>query len=146
MSSYKSKLCVLCGVEYTPTGNCSKYCSTCKPIATKKTQLSGQEAYRRRVGMSIGRGAKYEEENIMFRHGRCVFRRWAKEKKESLGFCELCNKDIKEAKNNQWVGHHIDHNPMNNVKSNLMILCKQCHQIEHKCWENFEGVTTSRKT
>lgn len=146
MSFYKSKLCVLCGAEYLPTGRCSRYCITCRAIAKKDTQLRGQFAYRRRQGMTIGRGAKPEKKNPMYSTGRCVFRRWAKEKKESVGLCEFCGKDIKEAKHYQWVGHHKDHNPLNNIIANLIILCKQCHQIEHKCWENFKGVTTSRKT
>jgi 5-methylcytosine-specific restriction endonuclease McrA len=36
------------------------------------------------------------------------------------------------------VGHHKDHNSHNNVIENLVLLCKQCHQIEHECWKAFQ--------
>lgn len=32
--------------------------------------------------------------------------------------------------------HHKDRDFSNNVPENLETLCKRCHQIEHKCWEN----------
>ena len=108
-------------------------------------QMRGQEAYRRRQGMEIGRGARPEEKNHQYSHGRCVFARWAKEKKLSIGLCDHCGKDIKEATHYEWVGHHKDHNRSNNVKDNLSILCKRCHQVEHQCWKAFEGVTTISK-
>lgn len=141
----KEKACLVCGVLYQPTGNCSKFCTTCQPKQQKKVQVSGQEAYRRRQGMDIGRGGKLGERNQAYKHGQCTFRRWAKERKESIGVCDLCNTDIKEATHYNWVGHHKDHNRMNNTIENLMLLCKKCHQIEHKCWKAFEGVTTIRK-
>lgn len=145
MREYKPKQCVKCGTTYLPTGAHSKYCSTCLPSVLKEGQQRGQEAWRRRQGMEIGRGARPEEKNPMFSHGQCVFRRWAKERKLSTGICEHCGKDIKEASQYEWVGHHKDHNRMNNTIENLVLLCKQCHQIEHKCWKNFEGVTTISK-
>ena len=145
MTKYKEKACVICGTMYIPTGRCSKYCSTCQPIQYKLTQSKGYEAYRRRKGMEIGRGGKLGEKNQYYKHGQGTFRHWAKERKETIGLCDLCGKDIKEATHYEWVGHHKDHNRMNNTIENLMLLCKKCHQIEHKCWKAFEGVTTIRK-
>ena len=146
MTTYKSKPCLNCNTEYTPTGPCSKYCLDCQPLMIKQMQLRGQEAYRRRQGMRIGRGARPEKENSMYSHGQCVFRRWAKELKvSSKGFCEDCGKDLRTATHYEWVGHHRDHNRMNNTKENLKLLCKKCHQIEHECWKAFEGVTTISK-
>lgn len=145
MRNYKSKHCVKCNTLFVPTGNCSKFCDLCRIIATKESQIKGQEAYRRRQGMLVGRGARPEKKNHMYSHGQCVFRRWAREKKEEIGVCENCGKYIKNATHYEWVGHHKDHNRMNNTLENLILLCKQCHQIEHKCWKNFEGVTTISK-
>jgi hypothetical protein len=146
MRTYKPKHCTTCGTEYLPTGQCSKYCLTCREIAYQAQQVTGQERYRRRQGMEIGRGARPGEKNPMYSHGRFVFLRWAKERKLSIGLCEHCNKDIRNATHYEWVGHHKDHNQSNNVIENLVLLCKRCHQVEHQCWDAFKGVTTSRKT
>lgn len=45
----------------------------------------------------------------------------------------------------EWVGHHKDHDRTNNTIENLSLLCKRCHQIEHECCKAFEGVTTILK-
>jgi HNH endonuclease len=146
---FKEKLCVECLVSYLPTGRCSKYCPACKPEVSKK--VAKLAVYRwsykngRLNGTGSGSATGSGEINHMYKHGRCVFRRWAKERKNSLGLCEECGKNIKDATHYEWVGHHIDHNPSNNVIENLKLLCKQCHQIEHKCWKAFEGVTTIPK-
>lgn len=142
MREYKPKQCKLCNTTYTPTGNCSKYCSECRIIAIKRAQVRGQEGWRRRQGMRIGRGALTGKDNPQYSHGRCTFARWAREKRQLIGICEHCGKDIREAGHYEWVGHHKDHNRMNNTIDNLIILCKRCHQIEHKCWKAFGGVTT----
>jgi hypothetical protein len=145
MRTYKPKQCTKCNNTYIPTGQCSKYCNTCRIIAEKENQFKGQEAYRRRQGMEIGYG-RSEKNNNNFKHGMSVFARWAREQKELNGVCNFCKRDLKTATHYEWVGHHKDHNRENNTKENLILLCKKCHQLEHKCWKNFEGVTTSRKT
>lgn len=145
MTKYKEKACTVCGNKYTPTGRCSKYCSTCKPTQYKLNQLKGYEAYRRRKGMEVGRGGKFGKDNQYYKHGQGTFRRWAKERKDSIGLCDFCGEDLSQANQHEWVGHHKDHNRMNNTIENLILLCKRCHQIEHKCWKAFEGVTTISK-
>ncbi len=146
---FKLKPCVVCATEYYPTGRCSKYCPTCRPVVTKQIQASAIKRWQYQTGLLNGRGSGSAtgsgQDNHMYRHGRCVFRRWAKERKDSGGLCEECGKDIKDATNYEWVGHHIDHDQTNNVIENLKLLCKQCHQIEHECWKAFEGVTTIPK-
>jgi hypothetical protein len=85
-------------------------------------------------------------ENHMFKHGRCVFRRWAKERLQQLSYCcEKCGNKIDVSVRGTWAGHHIDHDCTNNTKDNLIVLCKRCHQIEHQCWQAFQGVTTRAK-
>lgn len=44
--------------------------------------------------------------------------------------CFLCNELANEI-------HHLDYNPMNNDKNNLILLCKSCHgktNFRHKYW------------
>lgn len=36
--------------------------------------------------------------------------------------------------------HHKDHDRKHNVLSNLELVCKRCHQIEHECWLAFSKV------
>jgi len=143
--NFKSKNCLVCNIEYLPTGKYSKYCTSCakekKKLSIKKWHYQHGILNGKGSGSSTGIGV----DNIMYKHGRCVFRRWAKERKESTGLCEHCGKDIKNATHYEWVGHHKDHNKHNNSIDNLVLLCKQCHQIEHQCWKAFEGVTTIPK-
>lgn len=75
-----------------------------------------------------------------------VFRRWAKEKLKQLSYCcERCGTHIDDSVRGTWAGHHKDHNRQNNTKDNLEVLCKRCHQIEHRCWTAFQSVTTIPK-
>lgn len=147
MRKLKQKQCVQCTTEYTPTGSCSKYCPTCKPIFTKLVQKQAIKNWNIKMGKytGTGSGSKPGVKANNYIHGRSTFLRWAKERKASVGLCEHCGKDIKDAGHYEWVGHHKDHNPQNNVIENLVLLCKQCHQIEHQCWKAFEGVTTISK-
>lgn len=147
---YKEKTCVVCNTMYIPTGRNSKYCSVCKPAQTKliNKQAVKNWAYKKGIlnGKGSGSNTGFEKENHMYSHGQCTFRRWAKELKESdKGFCAHCNKDLRLLTHYEWVGHHKDHNRMNNTKENLILLCKKCHQIEHQCWKAFESVTTISK-
>jgi HNH endonuclease len=147
MRTLKQKHCTECAALYQPTGSCSKYCPTCRPMLTKLIAKESIRAWNIRTGRLTGEGSggKLGTENQNYKHGRTTFRRWAKERKLLLGECESCRKDIQHATQHEWVGHHKDHNPKNNVIENLMLLCKQCHQIEHQCWKAFEGVTTISK-
>lgn len=147
MPKFKQKNCSECSAVYQPSGACSKYCSVCKPIFTKLVANAAVKNWSIRTGVykGVGSGSKLGEQGSNYIHGRTVFRRWARERKLSIGLCEECGKDIKNATHYEWVGHHKDHDPTNNNIDNLKLLCKQCHQIEHQCWKAFEGVTTISK-
>lgn len=141
----KPKACVKCGTIYTPKGNCSKYCETCAVEVKKQQQEAGRYRHRRKLGMKIGRGSVKGTGASFYKHGKSVFDRLARERVALLNKCEVCEKDLTNRTQWNWVGHHKDHNPLNNVETNLIIMCKKCHQIEHKCWKAFEGVTTISK-
>ena len=142
----KSKTCQRCSVLFTPTGRAQKYCQVCGPRIKLQVRNLWFNFRRRSEGKKIGSGSVKGEDASNFKHGKSVFDRYARERKSELNRCEQCDKDLTTANRWQWVGHHIDHNPSNNVYSNLKILCKRCHQIEHKCWERFfEGATTISK-
>ena len=150
MREYKPKICVVCKKDYIPTGQCSKCCPECKPSMTKLVQKQAIKNWSYKKGLLTGQGSGsatgFGTNNHMYKHGQCTFRRWAKELKESnKGFCAFCKKDLRNATHYEWVGHHKDHNRLNNTKENLILLCKKCHQIEHTCWKNFESVTTISK-
>ena len=148
MRKCKIKNCVVCGLSYQPTGRCSKYCPDCKPEASKKVQHDALVRWSFANGIRTGKGSGSTSKgtsNPMYKHGRSIFRRWAKERKETKGTCEFCGVNIKTATQHEWVGHHKDHNKQNNSIKNLILLCKRCHQIEHKCWKAFEGATTISK-
>jgi hypothetical protein len=142
----ESKTCVECGENYLPSGKAQLYCADCG-LKIKRIKRNKWFNNQRRIkGKKIGSGSIKGEQASFYKHGKSVFDRYARERKEQLQHCEECNKNLVDASRWGWVGHHIDHNPMNNVITNLKILCKRCHQIEHKCWENFfEGATTISK-
>lgn len=133
----KPKTCQKCDSLYKPRGPAQKYCSTCGPQVKRQVRNLWFNFRRREQGIKIGSGSVKGEEASGYRHGKSVFDRFAKERKEALQHCEECNKDLSVVSRWGWVGHHIDHNQLNNIYSNLKILCKRCHQIEHECWKNF---------
>ena len=149
MREFKEKICSTCSGFYKPTGSCSKYCPTCKPLETKRIAKASIKRWNYAKGRLNGKGSGSAtgsgKDNHMYTYGVANFRQFARERKETLGLCEVCNKNIKYATHYEWVGHHIDHNRKNNDISNLKLMCKSCHQKEHECWKAFEGVTTIRK-
>lgn len=149
MKNLKTKLCVLCGAIYQPTGCCSKFCDDCKAEANRIRSRRGSKKHREKQGRQVGIGSGgltgSGKDNHMYKHGLGTCNRNRASLKMERRFCEDCGKDLKEATHYQWVIHHIDHNKYNNPEdgSNWKLLCKKCHQIEHKCWNAFEGATTS---
>ena len=138
--------CKNCGIEFLKTGRNHKWCSICSKEKNKQSINDWQ--WKQGILNGTGSGSKtgIEKENHMYKDGLCVFRRWAKEKLKQLNYCcEKCGKSIDVHTRGTWAGHHIDHNRQNNIRENLQVLCKQCHQIEHECWRAFQGVTTIPK-
>ena len=59
--------------------------------------------------------------------------------------CERCGKDLEDATRWKWCVHHKDHDHSNHELSNLELLCKRCHQLEHSCQDNLKVQRLSRK-
>jgi hypothetical protein len=85
------------------------------------------------------------ENHWNYKDGSYTYETIRGELRQEIRYCERCDKDLLEAKHHNWVIHHRDHNHFNNERSNLELLCKSCHQIEHDCVKNFEGATTISK-
>ena len=149
MRKLKTKSCIICGVEFQPTGSCCKFCPNCRVEQRKVLARKGASAYRQRKGYKVGVGkggaTGFGKDNPTYKHGHGVFTRLRSTIKEQQRYCGYCGKDLHEATHSQWVIHHKDHNKFNNPEdgSNWILLCKKCHQVEHQCWKAFEGATTS---
>lgn len=154
MRQFAEKKCLNCKCGYIPTGSCSKFCSIkCRDEFNfehdKELQYKHYAAKMLREGRRLGGGSGCTtgrgRANHMYKNGFGHFKNIiCKQIKEQRRYCETCGKDLKDATHYQWVIHHIDHNQLNNPKdgSNWMLLCKRCHQIEHKCWIAWERATT----
>jgi len=149
MRKLNEKQCKNCGTTYQPIGSCSKYCLVCKPEMRKQLANKGQQKYRRKQGRRVGEGSGCStgkgKDNHMWRNGMSVFTNNRAKIKLERRYCECCGKDMLNTTHYQWVIHHINHDKYNNPEdgSNWKLLCKKCHQIEHKCWLALEGATTS---
>lgn len=133
--------CIDCGVQFNKTGQNHKRCSICSNNR-KKFHIK-QWAIKNGIFKGVGSGSVKGINASYYKHGLCIFKRWAKEKLVALNYlCERCGNTIDASKRGTWAGHHKDHDRTNNVEGNLEVLCKRCHQIEHECWNAFEGVTT----
>lgn len=95
----------------------------------------------------VGRGGsnKRYKDDECYRTGKGHFQKLRPILKQERRYCEKCGKDLLEATHYQWVIHHKDHDNTNQDPTNLMLLCKRCHQLTHECWKAFEGATTIPK-
>lgn len=136
MKHYEQRTCSDCGTNYKPTGPAARYCCVCSGARSTLARKRATEKHQRmKLGDTYGTGSGGQQEgasNHQWKGGVASYRKFRS------SICERCGKTA-------TLVHHRDHNRNNNVTSNLESLCKQCHQIEHKCWLNFEGSETIRK-
>jgi len=121
------KVCKLCGNTYQPTSNRQKYCTECQK---KKNAQCCKDRYQRTY---IKKGYNQKRENNNAWTTGIGSYKWAVEKTE----CSWCG-----SKENLLV-HHKDLNRNNNDLSNLIVICKSCHQKYHVLRDPITGKFTS---
>lgn len=146
------KLCKVCGCSFKGKGPAAMYCEVHQAEAKQK------QKERKRLAIAAARAASGEikmpgvgkggnpmkgKANPMYKHGKYVFETLRTEIKREVRYCQRCNKDLLETTQHLWVVHHRDHNHWNHDLSNLELLCKRCHQIEHECHKAFTKSATT---
>lgn len=123
------KTCCDCGKLFEYKSPKAIRCPTCR--------LEYQRRAARKAYSSDGSKIGYSQKGANNNHWRGgaqsgYYRQFLKDACERCG----CTTDL--------LIHHRDRNRYNNSLENLETLCKRCHQIEHKCWENFtKGIVRS---
>lgn len=135
MPNFKEKPCKDCGNLFMPTGRRSKFCPACADMNKKARQCEAQMRYRQRNGhvTGVGKGgnaARYKEDS-QYKNGAGNFHRLRKKIRDEIRHCEWCCKDLDTATRYEWCVHHIDHDRTHNDRSNMVMICKSCHQFEH---------------
>lgn len=127
------KKCRICGKDLPPRR--SKYCS---PECQRKK--NAHYAIETRVANGdpavwVGKGGSNKKftDNKQYVSGMGNFHHLRKEMRESITCCERCGKDLTEATRYEWCVHHKDGDRTHNVRKNLEMLCKGCHQVHHNC-------------
>jgi Zn finger protein HypA/HybF involved in hydrogenase expression len=140
-SAMKIKLCKDCNKEYSPIGHAQKYCLPCGKIRKyerdKKRQIRYREKKGKKVGVGSGNNQGLGKTHATYKNGTGIYKKLGKEKAIELGICERCKNKLELTNPFKWCTHHKDHNRKNNEIENLEILCKSCHQKEHKVHINF---------
>lgn len=138
MKQFATRQCAHCGTDYTPTGPAQRMCSkACKYKARWARERKRRAAAGNPVGKKGGSYGRRGKDHWCYKHGIREFQtRLRYQVKEEERCCNTCGKDLTEAAPHEWCVHHKDHDRTNNVRSNLTLLCKRCHQMEHRCWEN----------
>lgn len=144
--------CIICKEVKVKTGKNQKVCD--EPECRKEIQRIRTQEYRRRkaktegrlhrVDIGRGQGQPIGKDSAHYKTGIAMFHKLAPLIRKARKVCNRCNKNLLNANKDDWCVHHIDHDRTNNEISNFELLCKRCHQVEHKCWEAFETSTTIR--
>ena len=110
------KICKCCGIKYKTTKrefNRSVYCSR---ACQNRCQACTQH----------------------FKFRPCSEGNYRRKARENLAWiCTRCQ----SGKN--LLVHHKDEDRTNNDLSNLEVLCRRCHQMEHECWKNLPNKVIS---
>lgn len=124
MRQQKERNCARCHAKFTPTGSNCKRCPPCRRIhfleGCKKRwhKTYVRKGYDQKGNLnnawSGGSSPAYYQEVAYRLHGRN---------------CLRCGKPA-------VLVHHKDGNRRNSTRNNLEVLCKRCHQLEHRCAEN----------
>lgn len=141
-----NKFCKICSKSYLSTGPTGFYCPPCnkemdvlrrRQAADRVAKVRAASGAIKRPGVGKGGNPLRGKDNPSYKTGRYIIDTLRDKIKQERRYCEKCDKDLAEATHYMWVVHHKDHNHANQELSNLELLCKRCHQIEHECWKAF---------
>lgn len=134
--------CVICDNVFTPkrkdSSYCSKNCGKRLEWERYKTKRNASDNPMQSRGGNRWSGEEHNfyKDGKWTKTGEGKFIKLRKMMKETINKCERCSKELKDVPSSGWACHHKDHNHSNNDISNLELLCKRCHQIEHNCVNN----------
>ena len=135
-----------CGESFQATGPAGKWCPSCSLLKKEEARVKNKEyaeRKRRERGCKIGQGAPRGKAHPNYKHGFYVAQTQSREYREAVRYCERCHIDTLSLSRWHWVMHHKDHNHCNHNESNLELLCKKCHAVEHDVVTNItERATT----
>ena len=150
-----SKRCKICDCAFVGKGPAAMYCEVhqqqAKQIQRRKNalrvaKLRAERGDIKQPGAGKGGNPLTGADHQNYRHGWYMADTLRVRKKAECRYCERCHLDLLDVSRWHWVVHHKDHNHFNNDYSNLELLCKRCHQIEHECHLAFDkGATTRAK-
>lgn len=116
--------CIMCGIEFEAKRKDKKYCEPCKK--KRKSMQVMLSRKRKHPEIEIGVGSDRAKNNLpgptnqSWKTGIQGYRKLV-DKKE----CAYCNST------ENLLVHHLDHNRYNNELTNLIVICKKCHQAHH---------------
>lgn len=132
----KTVTCIDCSTEFTHVGRgrCLR-CSECRKRNATIRSRAHAIAHGKIKNPGVGSGgAQYLENNSQWKDGRVAYRRLAR---MASSVCYLCGHEDDPSR---MCAHHKDHNRTNNDPSNLVLVCKACHQnVEHKSPRDDKG-------
>jgi len=138
MRTFSPKPCRTCGQLFQPKGTCAFFCPTCAVLANKRRRREADIRKYLKLGRQVGVGkgganAKGSNDD-QFKTGVAKFHKDRERVLRERKCCERCSKNVLNVGWAFRVVHHRDHDRSHNEDSNYELLCKRCHQIEHKCW------------
>lgn len=135
----KPKDCLACKVTFTPSGNAAKFCKDCGDFRATYNNRLDNARQRAKRGIVVGVGSGGQNVKTSINATESTYRKVFLTKLyiKQNGLCNDCKESFPES---ILLVHHEDHNRKNNVESNLHLVCKRCHQIEHECWLAFSKV------
>ena len=147
-----NKVCKDCGQQFIGKGPAAMYCEEHRQAAAdrqrEKNRIRVAETRARtgaikKPGSGKGGNPYRGASHPSYKHGMYIFERLRKEVRHEMKNCERCGKDLINVGPSQWCVHHRDHNHWNHTRTNLELLCRRCHAIEHECHLAFtKGATT----
>lgn len=130
--------CESCDILFDTTARNVKRCPRCRKVWSSLYLKDYYASHYIKKGYN-----GFGEQNNNWKNGIGKLKNgWNKILKDERRYCERCNRDLKFVTRYLWAIHHKDHDRTNNNESNLELLCKRCHQIEHECHKAFEGAET----